>query len=138
MVALTKFLETADSSGRTVAAGTPCLVGDTRSGRFSTSYGGVTDWSLSVSLLTEGGMPPQVALGVSVDFLQLWLVVSISFSAGWVVRSALVNRRAEEPSIPLQRVDVRVTSKSERSSRARSSVSARPTQTALRRTINLN
>ena len=83
-------------------------------------------------------MPPQVALGVSVDFLQLWLVVSISFSAGWVVRSALVNRRAEEPSIPLQRVDLRVTSKSERSSRARSSVSARPTQTALRRTINLN
>jgi len=81
-------------------------------------------------------MPPQVALGVSVDFLQLWLVVSLGFAAGWMVWSALVKRRAEEPSIPLHRIDLRSTS--ERSSRPRSSVSARPTQTALRRTINLN
>jgi hypothetical protein len=40
----------------------------------------------------------------------VWIALSAGFALGWIARAALARRRGEEPSSPLQIIDLRTVS----------------------------
>lgn len=74
------------------------------------------------------------------ELLAFWLVGSLGFAFGWIVRSALVRRRTEHPTAELHEVDLRTMPPRERSAaRHTGGRSTRTkTRTSYRGTINLN
>jgi hypothetical protein len=71
-------------------------------------------------------------------FLQLWLIGSIGFVLGWVVRSALAKRRAPNPTSEVHTIDLRTLPKQGNSSRSRRMASRAERATDAPLQINLN
>ena len=70
------------------------------------------------------------------ELLALWLVGSLGFAFGWVVRSALVRRRAAQPTGEVHEVDLRAMPSHERPAPGDSGWPS--TRTKTRTSINLN
>jgi hypothetical protein len=71
-------------------------------------------------------------------FLQLWLIGSIGFVLGWVVRSALAKVRAQNPTDEVRTIDLRTLPQRGNSSRGRRVASGAEKATDAPLQINLN